>query len=1004
MIRSWFFVFGFFKFSFLLIGGVDFPKPTNTESTESGDPTPAEEAAGSFRLPDGFQVNAWASEPEVQNPIAMAWDDAGQMWVAENYTYAKRSVRFDLSLRDRVVVLADKDGDGQAEFRKVFTDQVQRLTSVEVGHGGVWLMCPPKLLFIPDRDNDLVPDGEPQVILDGFDVARGNYHNFANGLRWGPDGWLYGRCGHSCPGLIGTPETPREERIPIDGGIWRYHPKRKRVEVLTHGTVNPWGYDWDEHGELFYINTVIGHLWHMIPGMHNRESSGSSQNPLVYERGFHHADHLHYDTNLAWHKSRDGAANDYGGGHAHVGMAIYQADHFPQYWRNKLLTWNQHGKRMNVERLDRVGSGYVGRHEPDVFLSGDDWFRGMEVSIGPGGAIFGLDWSDTGECHDFTGVHRTSGRIYKFFYEKNPISDLSLFNKEADHTEEILRHSNAWYFRQWLVALAGSSITEPNKEIQVCENTLGNIKEKSAIRLRALWGLNAMGSAKPESLLNDPDEHIRTWAVRLLTDEWPIDLITGPATNTLSTADIRLEKKFKKMAKFDTSALVRLALASTLQRVPIPSRISLARELVRHRCDAEDKNLPSLVWYGITPMVKADPMSLVELAWVTEWPDLRRWIARSLTEQIKEKPRLVEEILNLAMEQPKAADSLLEGMERALLGMKGFSKPSNWSFVDKQLNKNPRILKLSVLFGDQSAMDQMEALALDGGVELKVRREALNNLIESGRATLRGVCEQLLDDEEMALLAVRGLAKFSDIAIGKRLAMGYPKFNQIERSEVIEVLCGRTDWANELLDQVESGQITKNEISAFHTRQLQSHKNEKLSQRVKKIWGAINQTSHAMLKRSNELRKELNPSALAKSNLSRGRVLYEQTCSDCHVLYGKGGQLGPDLTGSGRASLDYLLENLVDPSAVVPKDYQLTILKLKDGRILSGMEFKQGKNSLVLRMPGSETVLAKAEVISREVLPFSLMPAGLLDSMNEEKRRDLIAYLMNPKQIALPVK
>ena len=159
-----------------------------------------------------------------------------------------------------------------------------------------------------------------------------------------------------------------------------------------------------------------------------------------------------------------------------------------------------------------------------------------------------------------------------------------------------------------------------------------------------------------------------------------------------------------------------------------------------------------------------------------------------------------------------------------------------------------------------------------------------------------------------------------------------------------------------------------------------------------------------MLKRSNELRKELNPSALAKSNLSRGRVLYEQTCSGCHVLYGKGGHLGPDLTGSGRASLDYLLENLVDPSAVVPKDYQLTILKLKDGRILSGMEFKEGKNSLVLRMPGSETALAKTEVISREVLPFSLMPAGLLDSMNEEKRRDLIAYLMNPKQIALPVK
>ena len=92
------------------------------------------------------------------------------------------------------------------------------LTSVEVGQGGVWLMCPPKLLFIPDRDGDLIPDGEPEVMLDGFDVARGNYHNFANGLRWGPDGWLYGRCGHSCPGRIGVPGTSDELRYPIDGG------------------------------------------------------------------------------------------------------------------------------------------------------------------------------------------------------------------------------------------------------------------------------------------------------------------------------------------------------------------------------------------------------------------------------------------------------------------------------------------------------------------------------------------------------------------------------------------------------------------------------------------------------------------------------------------------------------------------------------------------------------------------------------------------------------------
>jgi len=165
----------------------------------------AAEVAAKMELPAGFKATLFASEPQVQNPIALAWDARGRFWVAENFTYAEAQQRFDLSFRDRVLVLEDSNGDGVADKRTVFTDQVQMLTSVEVGHGGVWLMCPPQVLYIPDKDHDLVPDGPAQVVLDGFTVAEANYHNYANGLRFGPDGWLYGRCGASCPGLIGLP-------------------------------------------------------------------------------------------------------------------------------------------------------------------------------------------------------------------------------------------------------------------------------------------------------------------------------------------------------------------------------------------------------------------------------------------------------------------------------------------------------------------------------------------------------------------------------------------------------------------------------------------------------------------------------------------------------------------------------------------------------------------------------------------------------------------------------
>src|SRR5436190_5625157 len=401
----------FFLAIALSLQATDFPTPYNSE--RSSEPMmPAEQAARGMAMPAGFRSTVFASEPDVQNPIAMAWDVKGRMWVAENYTYAGTSQHFDLGLRDRVIILEDKDNDGKAESRKVFTDAVQMLTSVELGRGGVWLMCPPQLLFIPDKNGDDVPDGPPQVVLDGFTVSEANYHNFANGLRWGPDGWLYGRCGHSCPGRLGVPGTPDALRVPVQGGLWRYHPERKVVEVLTYGTTNPWGHDWDANGECFFINTVTGHLWHLITGSHLKDSN-PSPNPAIYERLDTIADHYHFDATGGWQKSKELTSDAYGGGHSHIGMMIYQGDAWPESYRGKLFTLNQHGRRTNVDRLERLGSGYVGRHEPDRFKSVDPYFRGLEIGTGPDGNAFILDWSDVGECHEYTGVHRTSGRIFK---------------------------------------------------------------------------------------------------------------------------------------------------------------------------------------------------------------------------------------------------------------------------------------------------------------------------------------------------------------------------------------------------------------------------------------------------------------------------------------------------------------------------------------------------------------------------------------------------------------
>ena len=313
--------------------GDDFPHVIDTETARV--PTmPAEQAAGGFRMPEGYGVTVFAAEPDVRNPIAMAWDGRGRLWVAENYTYAEPSARFDLRFRDRVVIFEDADGDGRHDRRTVFTDQVQMLTSVEVGRGGVWLLCPPRLLFVPDRNGDDRPDAEPEVDPRWFHRPRSRTITTSPmALRWGPDGWLYGRCGASAPGNVGVPGTPEADRDPAPPAVSGDSiPASKRFEALVHGTTNPWGHDWDALGEAFFINTVNGHLWHVAPGSHllrlARRStpilgftSRSTSTPTTY----------HWDTAKNWTDSRKPSAEHdrRGGGHAHSGMMIYGGGLWP---------------------------------------------------------------------------------------------------------------------------------------------------------------------------------------------------------------------------------------------------------------------------------------------------------------------------------------------------------------------------------------------------------------------------------------------------------------------------------------------------------------------------------------------------------------------------------------------------------------------------------------------------------------------------------------------------
>lgn len=965
----------------------DFPEIYNSEKDKSANPPAPAEAAASFQVPEGFQTTVFAAEPDVQNPIAMAWDHKGRMWVAENYTYAETAKRFDLSLRDRIIILEDKDHDGHAETRKVFSDNLQMLTSVETSPDGVWAMCPPQLLFIPDANNDDVPDSEPQVILDGFTVAQNNYHNLANGLRFGPDGWLYGRCGGSCPGKVGLPGTADDQRVPIEGGIWRFHPTRKTFEVLCHGTTNPWGHDWDENGELFFINTVNGHLWHMIPGAHFDRPFAPSPNKLVYEPIQMHADHWHFDRNGKWQDSRDGKANDFGGGHAHIGMCIYRGGHLPDSWNGKLLTWNQHGKRLNVERLERHGSGYLASHEPDQLISGDPWFRGLEISTGPDGALYGLDWSDTGECHDHTGVHRTSGRIYRFSHGTPPKPDLDLLqNIDAEKLTKIIQHKNVWYERQ------ARLLIKPTPELIAAANELLK-SENTVTQLRALWTLNAMGAAKPETLLSHQNEHVRAWAIRLLTDHLPIDHVYGLHPDHQAHANFI--PMLRPLARKDQSALVRLTLASTTQRLPLMDRGLLPLDLVT-RDDATDHNIPKLLWFGLAPYVGNHTEGLIRIAQATTWPDLLRYISRALASQ-------PDAIIDLAIAQPDKAPYILQGLNEGFKGWRKAPLPKNWNTAVETLSgKNPKLIReLSALFGDGRAMDSLRKIALDDSAAFETRQTALQGLIDARPDDLRSICEKLLNVRYLNKTAIRGLATFDDTALATLLLKKYPALRPDEKRTIIDVVVARPAWSDLLLTEIKNQKVPRTDLTPFHARQILALSDEKLSARLQEIWGDLRQTDDAKKKRIADLHQSLTADVRAKADLAAGRLHFQNLCSSCHLLYGEGGKLGPDLTGSGRADLGYLLENIVDPGAIVPAEYRMNILKLKDGRSLAGVIASQTDRTLTLRSLTEESTLEKSEVTETQTLPNSIMPEGLLNALTPEQTRDLIAYLIHQGQVPL---
>ena len=1006
------------------------------------------DAARQMTVPPGFKVQLAAGEPMVHQPVAMCFDHKGRLWVAEAHTYPLRAP--DGEGKDKILIFEDTTGDGVFDTSKTFIEGLNLVSGMEVGFGGVYIGAAPYLMFIPDRNGDDVPDkaiaqGDrtlsgtapaagvtltglrqspaagalpltgraelqfPHDVPPGAIVLRDGFgwedtHETLNTFIWGPDGWLYGCHGVFTHSKIGKPGAADKDRLPLNAAVWRYHPQKDIFEAFMNGTSNPWGVDFNDKGQAFLTACVIPHLWHVIQGGRYFRQGGQHFNQFTYDDIKTIADHAHYVGNIAdsawWgHEPKaSGATADAGGGHAHCGAMIYLGDNWPDEYRNQIFFHNVHGNRINCDILEpKAGtSGFVGHHGKDLMLANDHYFRGINLRYGPDGSVYLIDWYDKNACHRTNPEiwDRSNGRIYRISYEdiKSQKFDGSTWSEEqllAAH-----EHKNDWYVRTARRLLMERSCSP--QIIDALWNSASDATKPVARRLRYLWSLHVVGGLtedRVQTLLDDKEEYVRAWTMQLELEDQKI-------------ADDVL-KHLQELAASDPSAVVRLYLTSALQRLPNNQRWGIASALAMHGEDADDHNLPLMVWYGVEPLVAENPQQAIELALKTEIPTLRRFIFRRAAAQNETLPAVVAALG--ATKDIELQRLMMEEMMASFEGRVAIPMPAAWKETYAELIKSEqqdvrdRANQLAVLFGDQRVFGPMRALLADPKQETGRRRQALDVLVKGQDKATADVLlsDAVLTNADLQSAAVKGLSTLGNEKTPATLLDRYSKLSSEVRADAVSTLVSRPAWTKILLTRIGSGDVPSSDLHAYHVRQILSFNNKELNDLLKVHWGEIRETSADRKEQVATWKKELTPKLLAKANAGNGRRIFLKTCQNCHRLFGTGGEIGPDITGSNRANLDYILENMLDPSAVVGRDYQMTVVALQDGRAISGLLKQESDSALTIQTINDKVVVPKSEIEERSLSSVSMMPERQLDPMTKDEVRDLIAYLGSPHQVVL---
>ena len=939
------------------------------------------EAIAKMEVPEGFSVEVVASEPDLVNPTAMAFDERGRIWVTESLEYPRMDAGQG---RDRIKILEDTDQDGRVDKVTIFADDLNIPCGIAVGYGGVWVSNSPDILFLQDTDGDGRADRR-EVVVTGF--GRYDTHELPNSLVWGPDGYLYG-----LNGVFNNSHIEQDgRRFDFTCAMFRIDPRTHKFELFAEGTSNPWGIAWNDRGDAFLSACVIDHLWHLTEtGYYHRQAGAYPPHTWKIESI---VDHKHQQA-------------------AYCGIHYFDSDAYPVEYRNRLYMGNIHGNCINVDSLTEDGATYRGEGHPDFLTANDAWFMPVSQKTGPDGCLYILDWYDRYHCYqdarrDPEGIDRLNGRIYRVRYRETPrATDFDMMQESDDQLMERLSAQNDYirWTAQRVLSERADDATKLSLKMLVVDRSL-----PLTTRLHAMWAW--MGTRERDdrflfALMLQEEPLLRAWAVRAAGNQRDV------------SDDIRAY--IRSNLCDDESAPVRLQVAITLRKLSkVSDRDALLGLLQVLGASADDPLIPHIVWqnlhalleteseayadavrtiFGLFPGVQALVPRCVDRILANDQVDfvavsnLMDYMTESEDVALREAAVKCLDVLASRVQSREISGDTLHDLQAALA--------KNLDALDQQdetsaLFASAQVLKAS--WGEESPVAFVRELFADRAQSESMRLRALSALVSSGSDGWLSEMKTVLESREEESVEFRGrvvtsLGRLESPQIASILLGLYDAMEPDLQPKVIELLTGRSEWSKTLIEQIAADTIAPAKVNVNQVRKMLSFDDEELSSMVAKHWGTLRtERSPGREQVIAQMQKLITSSP---GNPVQGAAVFEKVCGQCHKIYGKGFDVGPDITANGRGNLEQLLSNVFDPSLVIGADYQARTVITIDGRVETGLLAEANDQRVVLRpQGGKEIVIARDEIESMGVSKLSLMPEDLEKQLEPQEIVDLFAFL-----------